>query len=169
MTGDILSIIFMIGIALGIMSGFFLDRLGMAMAKVKHIINQKKEYRKLQKNVDAMKAKGDVHQWMDMKFNGTIILVCEKTGWAPTLQGFIPMHLIRAYREEQQSIEDFKSFRAARIELIARENQMTVDQTERLVEQVFSIRKDFALQRIDKLQAELAQRAQEVLDGHPKH
>ena len=106
-----------------------------------------------------------MHQWMTMVIMGQEVMVCEKTGWAPSLNGFLPMHMIEAYKKESNAAKEYEQFRNARIQLIASENQMTIPQVERLVEQVFSIKKDFTLQRIEKLQKEMEDKASAVLNG----
>lgn len=157
--------IFTVGIVLGMLVKFFLGGLEKAILHVKFIREQNKKFNELQKKVDEMKASGDMHQWMTMVIMGQEVMVCEKTGWAPSLNGFLPMHMIEAYKKESNAAKEYEQFRNARIQLIASENQMTIPQVERLVEQVFSIKKDFTLQRIEKLQKEMEDKASAVLNG----
>lgn len=162
---NVLFTIFAFGIVLGMLVKFFLGGLEKAIIHVRFIREQNKEFSELQKKVDEMKAKGDMHKWMTMVIMGKEVMVCENTGWAPSLNGFLPIRMIEAYKQELNAAKEYEQFRNARIELIASENQMTIPQVERLVEQVFSIKKDFTLQRIEKLQKEMEDKASAVLNG----
>lgn len=162
---DIMFTIFVVGIGLGMLAKFFLGGLEQAIGVLKFKLEQNKQFKKLEKARNEMIANGDRHQWMSIRIMGQSINVCEKTGWAPTLNGFVPLHIIESYKQEMASEKEYQDFRNARVQLIARENQMTIDQVERLVEQVFSMKKDFALIRIEKLQKEMAERAAVVLSG----
>ncbi len=132
---------------------------------IRAIMKNNRLFKAKQAEVAKMKAAGDMHEWINVPSAGGTMLVCKKTGYAPSLDGFIPMQYINNYLENLKAEEEYKVFRAERIHKMALDNDSTVEKIEKIVEQVFSMKKDFALMRIEKLQKELQDRAAAVNDG----
>lgn len=160
---QVMTILFVIGIGFGLFGRFLLDNIQTYWNKLVKIYKNNKDFKELQDSVDQMREKGEMHDWMEMNLGTTKALVCKKTGWCPSQGGFLPMSIINQYIENLKTEEEYQEFRNARVQLIAHENNLTVPATERVVEQVFAMKKDFFLQRISKLQQEMEQRAAEVL------
>lgn len=157
-----LTTILLLGIMFGLFGKIAYDNLLIQIARIKEIIANNKAFKAKEDEVANMRANGDFHEWVDVMTPQGKIMLCRKTGWAPSLKGFVPMTLVNAYFENLKAQEEYKEFRDARVQLLAHELKMTVPQMERVVENVFSIKKDFQLQRLDKLSKELKGKAANV-------
>ncbi len=164
---QILTTILLMGVVFGLLGKFFFDRLVDSVNQVKEIMENNRKFKAKMAEMDRMKAAGEFHEWVDVPSSQGTMLVCKKTGWAPSLKGFVPLSAINAYLEQLQAEKDYKEYRAARVQLLAHELQLTVPMMETVVEKVFSMKKDFHVERIAKLQQELAAKAA-VVNGTKK-
>ena len=78
-------------------------------------------------------------------------MVCVKTGWAPSLKGFIPMENINRVLEDIKTAEEYKIFRNQSVIALAAQHNMDVTAMEKIVEGVFDIKKQFHLKRLKDL------------------
>jgi hypothetical protein len=109
-----------------------------------------------------MRAMGEFHQWKEMYFTDGSHLVCLKTGWCPTLKGFVDMNRIERYIKAEIMQEEYKAFRAERVNNLASKLVLTIADTEKIVEEIFSMKKDFHLMKTTQLQQELKAKAAHV-------
>jgi hypothetical protein len=125
-------------------------------------LKNNKKFKEKKKAIDEMKANGDFHKWMDLSVGTKIIRVCEKTGYAPEIDGFIDMFLINIQKEKNKMEEEYQEFKTQRTLELAEEYGLTVDKMEELQDKVFSIKKDFTVGRMDKFLAELRAKSEEI-------
>jgi len=118
-----------------------------------------KEFRKKVAEVEAMKAGGDFHEWTTIMVGGKEVLVCKKTGWSPNTKSFISKWYIDDYLEVVKREEEYKEFKSERMLQLSDKYGISIEETERLVEQIFEIKKDFALKKMTELQEELNEKA----------
>lgn len=166
---EVMAILLLIGVGIGLFSSVLINNIRINWEKLKTIHQNNKKFAALQKNVDDMRAKGELHEWQEIMTMQGKMLVCAKTGWCPTLKGFLPLQVIQQQLEHAKAEEEYKEFRAARIQLIAHERNMTTAEVERLVEQIFTMKKDFYVQRVAKLQQEMEAKAAAVLNEQGKN
>jgi hypothetical protein len=147
-----LTTILLLGVAFGLFGRLALINLVVQIAKIKKIIATNKAFKAKEMQVAMMKAKGEFHQWKELPDgNGNTLTVCIKTGWCPSLKGFIPMEAVNRTLEDIRTIEEYKTFRDARVIELALLNNMTNEEMEKIVESVFDIKKQFHLKRLQDL------------------
>ena len=157
-----LTTILVLGIFFGAVANFLIKNTPIQLDKIKTIIKNNANFAEKQAAVEKMKADGDFHQWETIPTLQGQAMVCIKTGWSPTLQGFIPMSFINNYLENRKAEAEYKEFRSARVQLLAHQLQLSIPAMEDVVEKVFSMKKDFLLLRVSKLQQELQDKAAAV-------
>ena len=69
-----------------------------------------KALKEKEKIVEEMKAKGEMHKWTRIEFEGKSYEVCEKTGWCPALKGFMDLKVIEAFKKAEQEKKDLIKF-----------------------------------------------------------
>jgi hypothetical protein len=159
---SLLTTILLIGIGLGLAVKFLLNNIAYHWANIKAIWRNNAEFAKKQAEVEKMKANGDFHEWVSIpSVNGTM-LVCKKTGYTPSLNGFVPVEMIASYLERVKREEEYKEFRNARVAALAQELNFDLPKMERIVEQIFSMKKDFTVLKLEQLSQDLSKRAQNV-------
>jgi hypothetical protein len=147
-----LTTILMLGVAFGLFGRLALINLLEQIDKIKKMLDMKKKFKAKEAEVAAMKANGDFHEWKELPAgDGNTVTVCIKTGWAPSLKGFIPMENIKRALEEIKTAEEYKAFRDASITQLALDNNMSRDNMEKIVESVFNIKKQFHLKLLQDL------------------
>lgn len=158
----ILTTIFLFGLIVGLIVSFLINNITVQWKKIKILLEDNKEFAKKQAVVDKMRADGDFHDWIAVTDVVGTFLVCKKTGWCPDKKGFIPLELINSYLEKIKMEEEYKEYRNARVGKLAEELGFDLAKMESVVEKVFSIKKDFHVDRIAKLADDLSKRAEDV-------
>lgn len=158
----ILTTILLFGLVVGLIIHFLLNNIATQWKKIKIILENNKAFAKKQAAVDAMRANGDFHEWITVTDVVGTFLVCKKTGWCPDKKGFIPIELINAYLEKIKMEEEYKEYRNQRVAKLAEELGFDLPKMESVVEKVFSMKKDFHVDRIAKLADDLSKRAENV-------
>jgi len=143
------------GIGFGWLINKVIDNIKKAVADIKALNAQNRQFKTRMDAMDKMKADGDFHEWIYVPSTTGELMVCKKTGWCPSLKGFFPMQNIKQHLADKQADEDYKVFRAARVEKLSKRLNLAIWDMEQVVEEVFSIKKDFTLIRLTKLQEEL--------------
>jgi hypothetical protein len=156
----VLTTILLLGVAFGLFGRLALINMFKHIDKIKKQIANNKAFAAKEAQVALMKARGDFHQWQNLPDgSGGTIMVCVKTGWAPSIKGYIPMENINRVLEDIKSAEEYKVFRAARVQLLAHELQMDIPRMEFVVQQISSMKKDFTLLRMAKLSEDMKRKA----------
>ncbi len=158
----LMTTILLMGLLIGVAMNFLVENIIKQVDKIRVIFENNRLFKAKQAAVAKMKAAGDMHEWVNVPSTSGMILACKKTGYVPSLDGFIPLTFINNYLENLKAEEEYKVFRADRIYKIAQKYDLDVPKTEEIVEQIFSMKKDFALLRIEKLQKELQDRSATV-------
>ena len=121
---------------------------------VKFTINTDKQVKAKMKAKEDMLERGEKHDWIKIPLGTKEYLFCRKTGWSPDLNGFLDMNFIKKHDRKIKEEEGYQAFRNERVKRMAEERGVSLDDMEEIVEQVFSIKKDFAILRIEKKQKE---------------
>ena len=158
----ILTTILLVGLLIGMFMNFLIQNIITQVQHLKAIFENNREFKAKEAAVAKMKAGGDMHEWISVPLNGAMTHVCKKTGYVPSINGFLPMQYINQYLENLKAEEEYKVFRADRIYKIAQKYDLDVPKTEEIVEKIFSMKKDFALMRIERLQKEMQDRSAAV-------
>ena len=152
----LMSVILFVGMLFGLFANSLIQNTMFHIEKIKLMLANDKLFKQKQQEVADMRPKGVFHEWFDMpKGDGNTIIVCKKTGWCPSLKGFVPMSRIEAYLAAVKAEEEYKVFRNGRVAELAIKMNLDNQQVEKFVEDVFSIKKDYTLMKIKELQQEL--------------
>lgn len=157
-----LTSILLFGLLVGIGATFLLNNLSKYYKIAKEVVDNNRQFARKQAAVDEMKSRGEMHEWATVATPNGDIMVCKKTGWSPDLKGFVPVEAVTSYLNKIKVEEEYKEYRNKRVEELAKEIGLSLDKTEEIVEKVFSIKKDFHVDRISKLSNELGKRAEDV-------
>jgi hypothetical protein len=156
----LMTVILLVGVLAGAAAQWLIDRVILVLEEVKKGMADNRLFKAKRKIVDEMRANGDFHEWVTIQSTQGELMVCKKTGWCPSLKGFVDTNRIESYLYNLKYEADYKVFRAERVGILAKRLSLTDEEVEKVVEEVFSIKKDFALIRLEDLKNELKQRAQ---------
>lgn len=151
-----------IGLIIGSIGGVIVKNLLGAYSAFMHILETNKKFEQKQKVVDEMKSKGEFHEWQELPTPEGNLLVCVKTGWCPSANGFIDIERINSYLTSQKIQKEYKAYRDERVRLLAEKYNYPILTMEQLVEDIFSIKKDFHLLKLNELQQEFFTKAEDV-------
>jgi hypothetical protein len=113
------------------------------------------EFKRRMKEVEAMKARGESHDWLLMAISAKQqTYVCTKTGWCPETYGFYNVDYVKALQRERIRAIEYGKFRDRRIEEIGEEFGISADKINHLVDRIISIPKEFHVQKLDDLAKE---------------
>ena len=157
--GNLLIMILLLGMVFGSIMEFLLHNIFTQFSKIKMILDNNKEYKIRKEEVRQMKEKGEFHEWVTVLTPSGEMMVCKKTGWCPDFEGFVPINMITAYLEKIKMEKEYKEFRNARVLELANELKLGIIEMEEIVEKVFSIKKDFTVNRLKELSADLKGKA----------
>ena len=121
------------------------------------IMTKRKMFKELKAKKDKLLANGETHKWVEVTApdNKSKIIVCEKTGWVPSKNGFLPLASVEALKSADKMEKDYSDFKEKRMKEIAESNGLSVDQLESIYTDVVSIKKDFTLNNINNFLSEL--------------
>jgi hypothetical protein len=159
---QLMMIILFVGLLFGVMFRFLVGQLTTQVKITKKIIETNRKFKEKQAEVTNMKSNGDLHQWVTVPYKGEDVFVCKKTGWCPHLEGFLPVDKIASHLNDLKTEEDYQAYRRNRIDQLSEKMGMSYAGTEKLVEEIFSIKKDFYLGKLEALQKELEDGASRV-------
>jgi hypothetical protein len=152
---NILTIILLMGMVSTLVFQKLISNIVKAISDIKAVNAQNREFKARMAEMDKMKTNGDFHEWIYLPSTAGEIMVCKKTGWCPSVKGFFSTKLINQHLADKQAEEDYKVFRNKRVLQLATDIGKNFSETEKIVEAVFSIKKDFTLLRLTKLQEDL--------------
>lgn len=121
------------------------------------IMTKRKMFKELKARKEKLLADGETHQWVEVTTpdNKSKIIVCEKTGWVPSKNGFLPLASVEALKSADKMEKDYSDFKEKRMKEIAENNGLSRDQLESICTDVVSIKKDFTLNNINNFLTEL--------------
>ena len=103
----------------------------------------KKRFKELNDNMISMKESGEIHDWITIHSRiGDFedIMVCRKTGWSPTLNGFIPkttIELYEKYIQKQEELEQkFKIFKQNQVSDLSNKYNVPPETIDNIIEDV---------------------------------
>lgn len=160
--GDAFTIVLLLGLFFGFIANPLLKNAIKGWQNFKRILDDNKKFAEKKAEVEKMKTNGDFHEWITIPTLSGEMMVCKKTGWYPTAQGFVPMELINEYLRKVKLEEEYREYRNAKVAELAKELDFSLEKMETVVEKIFSMKKSFYLGRIEKLSEEFKQRADDV-------
>lgn len=102
-------VIVLFSVLVGLLSvGAFLsiEKLVLGYRRYKYLKESKAKYDRLQKAKDDMIARGETHEWVEFTYmNGQRIMVCKKSGWSPTLNGFLDLKVVGQYLQAENEVK----------------------------------------------------------------
>lgn len=156
------TVILLLGLAIGMATTALIHGVRYNISKIKIILESNKLFAKKIAEMKEMKARGELHEWTEVQTQNGEMIVCKKTDWCPDVKGFVPLNLIHSYLERIQMEKEYKEYRNLRIAKLAKELDFDLKKMEDVVEKVFSIKKDFHVNKAAKLVDELKQRVEDV-------
>jgi len=142
----ILFVLFLIGFI------FFSKTLINNFKRLLEQLQNSKEYNKKMKEVDEMKANGDLHEWISLpvRLNGQEAYVCRKTGFCPTIEGFVPMSYIQLWESRQKQLEEWEIFRQRKMEDLVQKHNLPIQKLEELSDDIYAIKRDFKVSEMER-------------------
>lgn len=138
---------------LGLMIGlslFFASRVWFTLKACYYMYKIDKLYRKKKKEREAMLDKGEVHEWVTIPYGMQEVMVCKKTGWCPSLNGFIPMNLVGSQLKLQDIKKGFDEFKNQKLIEWAKEFNVTTERMQEFVESVYNLKKQYYTDYMEK-------------------
>jgi len=135
--------------------------------QIKHILlilKIKKDHGKLlkehQDKITKMKEEGRMHKWITLpvRIPGQGMQetqVCEETGYCPAVEGFVDTFQMKQMISQKKNEEEFKAFKELRIAELAEEYSMTEEAFGHIVEEIYSMKKDFHVKKMEESIKEL--------------
>jgi len=124
----------------------------------------RKEYKDLVKrkedSVAKMKKEGRFHKWITLpvRLPGKGVqetTVCEETGYCPSVDGFIDLMQMKEMLIKKKNDEEFVEFRREKIKELSSKYGMHEDLFEDVVNDIYSIKKDFHVNKMNESIKEL--------------
>lgn len=125
--------------------------------QVKEIMKHKKLIKEKQASVEKMKADGEFHDWINIPTPAGEIHVCRKTGYCPKVNGFFPLEAIKQYEKQKQDEIDYKEYRDKKVEELAIEQGLTVEEMEVLVKSIFNMKKTYYIEKMEQSLKEMGE------------
>lgn len=150
------------GLFVGLLSMSLIDNVIYYWTKAKKIMSDNKEFARRTKEIKKMKEDGDFHEWVEIPNSTGTTLVCKKTGWTPSLKGFLSVKEVERYLNKVKLEKEYKEYRDVRVSELAEELGFDLPKMESIVEKIFSIKKDFSVGKIKDLADEMMKRAEDA-------
>ena len=116
-------------------------------------VSELRKHNKFVKNgrklVEKMRLAGEHHDWINIPTSKGNFRVCRKTGYCPSEDGFVPLKVIVMWENNKKNEEDYKKHRDLKIEELAIEQGITVEEMESLVETIFNMKKQFFINKME--------------------
>jgi len=122
----------------------------LAIKKNNKMVNSK------MKQVEEMKANGEFHEWINMTIGLKNVHVCKKTGFCPSMNGFVPMDQVKLHLMKLEEEKEYEVFKGEKLKIIA--NKYNIKDIDNLYDEIFSIKKDFCISKMDKFIKEIKER-----------
>jgi len=113
-----------------------------------------------QDKITKMKEEGRLHKWITLpvRIPGKGLQetqVCEETGYCPSVNGFVDTFQMKQMINMKKTEEEFQAFKEARIAELADEYNMTVEGFAHVVDEIYSMKKDFHVKKMEESIKEL--------------
>lgn len=106
------------------------------------------------KELEENKCKGP-HSWIDMEVKGETTHVCKECCYSPKNEGFIRREFIDAHLQEIEYRKAMEKYKKDKLLAIAFEYKIDSGMVEDVYDKMVNIKKDFALEWLDKKLAEM--------------
>ena len=110
---------------------------------IKFLRAKNRKFQALMKAKKDLQESGDHHDWETIPFGTEEVLVCMKTGWCPSKNGFIPMEYIKEWERRKKLDEEYQTYRKGKVEALAEDYEMPYEHMEELIEKIFAIKQNF--------------------------
>lgn len=132
--------------------------------KKSHINN--KLFHQKKQEVQNMKDKGEVHEWINLPTIRGQKLVCKKTGWCPELEGFISKtaidrHLTNTKRQEETE-KEYQIFRDNRVTELSIYYNLDEETVSGIMSEAFKARQEFFVDKIKEEQELMEKQIEET-------
>lgn len=118
------------------------------MRAVIAMMRNNREFKKQEKKHQEMLENGGFHNWQDYDYFGdgkTILKVCSKTGWCPSLKGYLPVKVLQAYDKLKEQQAEEKVFRDKYMQSLSKKHELPLPKMEEISKDIFQIKKDWHL------------------------
>lgn len=164
--GELTTIAILIAFMAGLATQFVSKQIVFWFRYIKWNIKNNKEFNKKKKEVEDMKANGDMHEWINLPTMQGNKLVCKKTGWCPELEGFIPMHFIQRHlmnvEIQKQTEEKYEKFKESKIKEVSDQYNLDESLIHGIMDKAFEIKKEFHTKLIEEQQADMEKQIEET-------
>lgn len=129
----------------------------MAFFTVRDFLRFKKKKDKIIKQIKELedqKCKGP-HSWMDMEILGEVTHVCKDCCFIPKHDTFVKRHFVDAQIKQNEYLKEAEEYRKKRMGEICEKYDIQESLAQSISDEVVSIKKDFALMKLDEALAEL--------------
>jgi hypothetical protein len=120
-----------------------------ALAFIKEVISSYREHKLMMDNLEDFRKKGGVHDWVEVSIGGKKQYACSKTGYCPLLNGFVSPAYVRNIKTNATLEKDMLAFVESKKAEIGMKYGISVENLTVLMDEVYSIKKDFALKRMN--------------------
>ncbi len=103
------------------------------------IYTTNREFDKKMNNLEKMKEKGELHDWVELNFTDGTILMCKKTGWCPSLKTFYKIKDIEYLISKQKINEKYKLLAFQEMDKVLIKYNITRDNIVKLQEEISEI------------------------------
>lgn len=146
-------------IAIGIISALIIGVwASIILDKVRFNNKRKKQYEEAEKG----KCQG-AHSWIDMMVQKEQCHVCKVCGYVPSKEGFVSKAAVQAELSAIKFREELEEYKTSRMSEIAEENGLDIEKLEKIVKEVYEIKKKFVILFIEKQIKEMKEK-EEVKD-----
>ena len=112
--------------------------------------NDNREFKRRMKEKDEMIANGDFHEWVEVLKGGPggeMVRVCKKTGWCPSVDGFVSKEYINRYLLLKADKEEYIKYWDENLERLSKKHSLTVEELRALMVELKLINEDFNIKK----------------------
>lgn len=119
---------------------------------VRGLWQQIKYIKKIKQNRDDLEAQKCVgpHTWIKMPIMGQEVHVCKECCWSSSFQTYVKKEFVNAYLKEQEFKNALEEYSKKRKTEIAEKFRLFDFELEQLENEIYSIKKDFTIQWLEK-------------------
>jgi hypothetical protein len=121
------------------------------------VYKNNRRFSKLEKERERiLKENGGVHQWVELKSpSGGKMLVCEKTGWCPSRESFLPASAIEALKKTDQLEQEYIDYKKQKNAEIEQMYGLKEGDVEEIFNKVSDMKKQYSLEKLSSFLNEL--------------
>jgi hypothetical protein len=95
------------------------------------------------KDKTQMIESGGLHEWVTISDHTMEIMVCKKTGWAPSKKIFLPIALVKSYIKTAEVGAAYEKHKSNELNRLAVHYHMHIEDLEKISDTLFTLKKDF--------------------------